>query len=132
MLTQPIADSIHGKVGALVNQPLSVVDAECVVLATSDPRVDENVAIGSVPWAVDIHHAGKIAGYVVLGREVPNYEEIAPLIRSIAELMLHQSLLLEQLPQQEERLDKFIYDLLAGNHESDDTIAAEARLFEID
>jgi carbohydrate diacid regulator len=132
MLTQPIADSIHAKVSALVNQPLSVVDAEGVVLATSDPQVDENVSVGKMSWAIDIHHASKIAGYVVLARETPNYEEIAPLIRSIAELMLHQSLLLEQLPHQEERLDKFIYDLLSDSHSGDDTMAAEARLFDID
>jgi len=132
MLTQPVADSIHSKVGTLVNQPLSVVDAEGVVLATSDPRVDENVAIREMPWAIEIRHAGTVAGYVVLAAEAPNFDEIAPLIRSIAELMLHQALLLEQLPQQEERLDKFIYDLLTSQHEDDITIAAEARLFDID
>lgn len=132
MVTQLVADQIHSKVGALVNQPLSVVDPQGVVLATSDPRVDENLEVGSYPWAIDIRHDDQVAGYVVLAHEVPNYDEIAPLIRSIAELMLHQSLLLEQLPQQEERLDKFMYDLLTSGGDDDATLAAEARLFDID
>jgi len=131
MVTQPIADHIHSKVSALVNQPLSVVDANGVVLATSDPRVDENLQVSSYPWAIDIRHGDNVAGYVVLAREVPNFEEIAPLIRSIAELMMHQSLLIEQLAQQEERLDKFIYDLVRGSTDKT-TAAAEARLFDID
>ncbi len=132
MVTQTLADQIHAKVGALVHQPLSVVNSEGVVLASDDPRVDENLQIADYPWAIDIHHDHAVVSYVVLAREVPNYDEIAPLIRSIAELMLHQALLIEQLPQQEERLDKFIYDLLTRNEIDEPTVAAEARLFDID
>jgi len=132
MVTQTIADQIHAKVGALVHQPLSVVDPEGVVLASNDPKIDENLEVTSYPWAIDINHHRAVVGYVVLAREVPNYHEIAPLIRSIAELMLHQSLLIEQLPQQEERLDKFIYDLLTRDEIDERAVAAEARLFEID
>jgi carbohydrate diacid regulator len=132
-LTQAIADGIHDKVGALVLQPLSIVDPEGVVLATNNPRVDENLVVEEVPWAIDLHYGHEVVGYVMLAREAPNFEEIAPLIRSIAELMMHQSLLLEQLPYQEERLDKFMYDLLASNQPLDEPqLAAEARLFDID
>jgi carbohydrate diacid regulator len=132
MLTQSIAEQIHGKVGALVNQSLSVVDADGVVLATSDPLIDENLEISDYPWAIPIQHQHKTVGQVVLSRQAPNHEEIAPLIRSIAELLLHQSLLIEQLPQQEGRLDKFIYDLLVGSREDDATLMSEARLYDID
>lgn len=132
MLNQHIAEKIQSKVGTLVNQPLSVVDTEGTVLSTSDPEVQESVGIEGYPRAIEIQHGGKPAGYVLLSRKMPNHEEIAPLIRSIAELLLHQTLLIEQLPRQEERLDKFIYDLLTGNGEDDRTLAAEARLFDID
>ena len=132
MLTQPIADTIHAKVGALVNQPLSVVDSDGIVLASNDPAIDENLQVENYPWAIDIKHQQNTAGFVVLARHVENLEEISPLIRSIAELMLHQSILIEQLPQQEERLDKFIYDLLVSTHVDEPTIAAEARLYDID
>ena len=131
MLSQPIAETIHAKVGALVNQPLSITDPNGIILASNDPKVEESLAVEDFPWAIPINHNNSTAAYVVLAREVANYSEIAPLIRSISELMMHQSLLLEQLPRQEERIDKFIYDVLNGKVD-DSTLTAEARLFEID
>lgn len=132
MLTQPIAEAIHAKVNALVHQPLSIIDQNGSVLASSDPTVEEVLDVGELSWAIELRHDQEIAGYIVLAQEAPNYSEIAPLIRSIAELMLHQSLLIEQLPQQEERLDKFVYDLLTSKSDDDSTIIAESRLFNID
>lgn len=132
MLTQAIADKIHTKVSTLVKQPLSITDPDGVVLVSSDPMLDESVDINSIPWAIEIHHANKTVGYVLLTKQVQNHGELAPLIRSISELIMHQSILIEQLPQQEERLDKFIYDLLTNPREDDRILEAEARLFDID
>ncbi len=132
MLTQEIAEKIQSKVAALVNQPLSVVESAGIVLSSNDPDVDEGLDIGAYPWAIEISYDAKPTGYVILAREMPNHEEIGPLIRSIAELILHQSLLINQLPRQEERLDKFVYDLLTGLRQDDRLMMAEARLFDID
>lgn len=132
LLTQDIAEKIQGKVSALVNQPLSIVDAAGSVLATNDTSVDDSLPIEDYPWAIDILYGGKPTGYVVLAREMPNHTEIAPLVRSIAELILHQSILIEKLPGQEERLDKFAYDLLCGQRDDERLMTAEARLFDID
>jgi carbohydrate diacid regulator len=132
MLSQAIADKIHTKVSGLVDQPLSVSDVNGTILASDDPRVDESAVLEDIPWAIEIHHSHKPVGFVLLAREMPNHGEIAPLIRSISELIMHQSILIEQLPQQEERLDKFVYDLLTGSREDDTMLGAEARLFDID
>lgn len=132
MLTQSIADKIHVKVGGLVDQPLSITDLHGAVLATNDPLVDESLELENMPWAIDITHTDTPVGYVVLSKQMANHEEIAPLIRSISELIMHQSLLIERLPQQEERQDKFMYDLLTGVVTDEALIAAEARLFSID
>lgn len=132
MLTQSIADKIHVKVGGLVDQPLSVTDLHGAILATNDPVVDESLELENMPWAIAVTHTDETVGYVVLSREMPNHAEIAPLIRSISELIMHQSLLIERLPQQEERHDKFMYDLLTGVARDQALITAEARLFNID
>lgn len=132
MLTQSIADKIHTKVAGLVDQPLSVTDANGTILATSDPRVDETADVEGVDSAIALLQEEQVVGYVVLSRQMPNHQEIAPLIQSISELILHQSLLIERLPHQEERLDKFIYDLVTGSLTDFATISAEARLFDID
>jgi carbohydrate diacid regulator len=131
MLTRQIAEKIQLKVASLVNQPLSVVDPNGAVLSSNNPNVDESIDLSEATWAIKFRYSGKIAGYVILAYELPNHQEISPLICSIAELVMHQSILIETIPHQEERLDKFIYDLL--NPEEDGTlIEAEARLFEID
>ncbi|HEX7259448.1 MAG TPA: hypothetical protein VF272_00780, partial [Candidatus Saccharimonadia bacterium] len=132
MLTQEIAEAIHAKVGTLVNQPLSLVDSGGQILVSNNPQGGSSLIIEDHPNAISISHNSQVAGYVVLAREVPNYEEIAPLIRSIAELMMHQALLIQQLPHQEERLDKFVYDLLTSNNVDQPTLMAEARLFNLD
>ncbi len=131
MLTRQIAEKIQLKVASLVNQPLSVVDPDGTVLSSNNPSVDESLHLSTAPWAIKFRYGGKVVGYVVLAAELPNHAEIAPLICSIAELVMHQSILIETIPHQEERLDKFIYDLL--NTANDPAlIEAEARLFEID
>jgi carbohydrate diacid regulator len=131
MVTQYIAEKIQAKVANLVNQPLSVIDPSGTVLSTNDPLVDQLIDLGLVPWAIEFKYGGTVAGYVVLGSEMPNHQEISPLIRSIAELLMHQSILIEQIPQQEERLDKFIYDLLNRPTGDERLTGAEARLFDI-
>jgi carbohydrate diacid regulator len=45
---------------------------------------------------------------------------------------MHQSIVLEQIPRQDERLDKFIYDLLNQPQPDWGLLAAEARLFDIE
>lgn len=132
MLNQHIAEKIQSKVGGLVNQPLSVVDPNGVVLGTNDPTIEESINLNTSPWAIQFSYGGKPAGYVILSTSMSNQEEIAPLIRSIAELVMHQSILIEQIPQQEERLDKFIYDLLHNSQDDESLQMAEARLFDID
>jgi carbohydrate diacid regulator len=132
MLTQAIADKIHAKVAGLVHQPLSITDTNGVVLTGNDPLADEIIAIEDSSWAIELQYDQHVVGYVVLASRMPNHDEIGPLIRSISELILHQSLLIERLPQQEERLDKFVYDLLTGRRQDDRMVQAEAKLFEVD
>ncbi len=131
MLTRQIAEKIQLKVAGLVNQPLSVVDPDGTVLSSNNANVDESINLSDVPWGTPFRYSGQIVGYVVLAYQLPNHAEIAPLICSIAELVMHQAILIETIPHQEERLDKFMYDLL---HLQSDyaLLEAEARLFEID
>ncbi len=132
MLSQQIADKICAKVSALVSQDLRLTDAEGHALSQTSALKPEAVDIEAVPWAIPFSYSGNVVGYIVLVAEMPNHEEIAPLIRSIAELVMHQSLVLEQIPRQDERLDKFIYDLLNQPQPDWSLLAAEARLFDIE
>jgi carbohydrate diacid regulator len=132
MLSQHIAEKIRAKVGSLLNRELSVVSPQGLVMASNDPAADEMFTLEETPWAVPFNYGGQVAGYIVVAHQLPNHEEIVPLVRSIAELVMHQSILIEQIPKQEERLDKFIYDLLNRPLGDEPLMAAEARLFDID
>ena len=132
MLSQQIANKICAKVSALVNQELRLTDAQGGALSQTSGLKPEQIDLASVGHAIAFSYGGNIVGYIVLEAEMPNHEEIAPLIRSIAELVMHQSLVLEQIPHQDERLDKFIYDLLNQPQPDWNLLAAEARLFDIE
>ena len=132
MLSQQIADKICAKVSALVNQNLRLTNANGQALSQTSALKPEDVTISTIPWAIPFSYGGSVVGYIVLDAEMPNHEEISPLIRSIAELVMHQSLVLEQIPHQDERLDKFIYDLLNQPEPEWSLLAAEARLFDIE
>lgn len=132
MLAQHIAEKIRAKVKGLVNRDLAVVDADGKILAGSHLHGKDSVDLDTTSWAISFNYAGRTTGYIVLDTEMPNHEEITPLVRSIAELVMHQSILIEQIPKQEERLDKFIYDILNRPLDNEPLMSAEARLFDID
>jgi carbohydrate diacid regulator len=132
MLSQQIADKIRAKVSALVSQELRVLDTTGQTLSATPALSDDPIDLTKTPWAIPFSYGGNVVGYIVLASEMPNHGEIAPLIRSIAELVMHQSLVLEQIPRQDERLDKFIYDLLNQPQPDWPLLAAEARLFDIE
>jgi carbohydrate diacid regulator len=133
MLSQQIADKIRSRVSALVSQELRVTDDSGHTLsATPSLPSGESLNIARTPWAIPFSYGGNVIGHIILVAEMPNHAEIAPLIRAIAELVMHQSLVLEQIPRQDERLDKFIYDLLNQPQPEWSLLAAEARLFDIE
>jgi carbohydrate diacid regulator len=132
VLSQHIAEKIRAKVASLVNRDLSVVNAVGKVLAGDPPGGQDVVNLDQHPSAIPFHYGGNQVGSIVLGQEITNQSEIAPLVRSIAELVMHQSILIEQIPKEDERLDKFIYDLLHRPMADEPLLAAESRLFDID
>jgi carbohydrate diacid regulator len=132
MLSQQIADKIRAKVSGLVSQDLRVTDSQGQTLSHTSALKAETIDLELIEWAIPFAYGGNTVGYIVLASQMPNHEEISPLIRSIAELVMHQSIVLEQIPRQDERLDKFIYDLLNQPQPEWSLISAEARLFDIE
>lgn len=131
MLSQQIAEKIRTKVAGLVSQELCMTDASGVIIADG-PNTGQKLDLKAFPWAIPFSYGGKTVGTIVLKQKMDNHDEISPLIRSIAELVMHQSLVLEQIPREDERIDKFIYDLLNQPQPDFTLLTVEARLFDID
>jgi carbohydrate diacid regulator len=132
VLSQQIADKIRSKVATLVNRELRVTDSSGKTLAATPSLTMITIDLNQTKWAIPISYGGGIVGFIIMELELPNHNESAPLIRSIAELVMHQALVLEQIPRQDERLDKFIYDLLNLPQPDWSLLSAEARLFDVD
>lgn len=132
MLNRQIADNIHQKVSSLVGQPLSIVGIDGIVLSPAPSASPNPIPEHQLDNAIKFEYSGKLAGYVLPEQPLPNLPQVAPLIQSIAELILQQSVMLDQIPLKEERVDKFLYDLLHQNQLGDETAQSEAKLFGID
>jgi carbohydrate diacid regulator len=132
MLTQQIAEKIRTKVSSLISQELWVVDLAGQSLSHTTHLAPASVDLSTTDWAIAFSYGGNVVGYIVLEKQLSGHTDIAPLIKSIAELIMHQSLVLEQIPHQDERLDKFVYDLLNEPDPDWKLLSAEARLFDIE
>ncbi len=132
MLSQQIADKIRSKVATLVNRELRVTDPDGKTLSATPSLAAANIDLSKTPWAIPISYGGSTVGFIVMETQLPNQDESAPLIKSIAELVMHQTIVLEQIPRQDERVDKFIYDLLNQPQPDWPLLSAEARLFNVD
>ncbi len=132
MMNSQIAAKIALKVASLVSFPISVLDSDGNILASEQSTLQGKLNVGELKWAVPFNYQGEVVGYVSLNQELPNHESIAPLIKSIAELVMHQSILIDQIPKQEERLDKYVYDLLHHTPESLPTLVSQAQAFNLE
>ena len=132
MLDQLVATQIQAKVGPLIDQRLSIPDPTGRVITSDLPLPPEIINLADTPWAVAFSHSGQTAGWVVAELPLVSQVEIAPLIRQIAELVMEQTLVLEQVPQDEELFDQFIYDLFYQVHPDQQEVQTRARLFRLD
>ncbi len=132
VLNLQIAEKIQHKVAGLVGQPISVVDPSGTVLATNQIGVEEVLVVTQQPTSISFNYAGQPAGFIVTSPALGSAEELEPLIRSIAELILHQQLLIDQMPRVEERTDKFIYDLLQDDTLDPTSVSTEAAIHDLD
>lgn len=124
MLDQDLAEQIHSKIARLVPQPIWIVDA------AGEPVIGDPTSSPSTT-RISLTYDGSQIGQVVIDRPADDSQELIPLVRSIVELMIHQSMLMRQLPPQEERLDKLIYDALSGSVQDRATIVTEGKLFNV-
>jgi len=132
VLDQSVASEILAKVGPLVKQRLSITNPTGVTLASELPLPPTAINLADIPWAVTFSHNGQVAGWVVAEQPLAAQAEIAPLIRQIAELVMNQAIVLEQVPQDEELFDQFIYDLLYQLRPDAQELETRARLFHLD
>jgi carbohydrate diacid regulator len=143
ILSQLVAQRIIDRVSAGLSLPLSVTDTTARVLASTEPhfismRLPSAAALlaGAAPGASDagklLAHADRTVGVIVLhGAEAES--QVLQVARTLAELIIHQLVVLDQLPHRRWARDKFLDDLLHGRlTDSADVILHQAMILDLD
>lgn len=150
MFGQPMALRIVERISANVQKPIFVTDASGNIIASSNgmsPSIVREIAMramrdeaiaqetngaGSIV-GVPLVHGGQIAGAIVLDEVTPHNHEIVSMARTLAELIIHQMRIVEQLPHQKWEREKFLFDLLQGRlRDMPDVTLQEATLLHFD
>jgi carbohydrate diacid regulator len=145
-----MARRIVERVASGMNKQVCVADPAGAILASSDGRlVGAQLSPGAPACAggaiveYDDHqlvgiglpliYADAVVGMIVLNDPSPEGRELGRVAKTLAELIIHQMNVIEQLPHQKWIRDKFVYDLLHERyHGSAETMLAEAELLGID
>jgi carbohydrate diacid regulator len=149
-LKQAIAQRIVERLAAGLGKPVSVTDIAGSVLSSSDEQLTGRhiacaaraIAEGrlchddgdqSALVCLPLTYVDATVGAVVLHDVDPDDESIGRVTQSLAELIIHQMTVVEQLPSQRWIHDRFIYDLLHERpHGSWGVMLQEAELLSID
>jgi len=149
-LTSATAQRIFDRVATGLNKQVSIVDGSGRVLASTDAalvgrhlRVAERaIALGeaveigedrSAAIGLPLVYADAVVGAIVLDDVSQQGQEIGRVAKTLAELIIHQMTVIEQLPQQKWARDKFVHDLLHGRLDGPpEATLQEARIFGID
>lgn len=152
-LSRDIAQRVVNRIAAGLARPISVTDATGRVLANTGHatigahlssaartigtgnlcrEVGDNDTILCLPITYGETTIGAVALHQIAGDE-HDFHDIARISQTLAELIIHQAMVIEQLPQQRWIHNRFIYDLLHGMlHRSPEAMLEEAALLGID
>lgn len=149
-LGQQIALRIVERISASVQKPIFVTDVAGTIIASSNgqsPSIVRKIAIQAIGdeaiaqetngtgnlVGLPLVHGGRIAGAIVLDEVLAHNDEIVSMARTLAELIIHQMRVVDQLPHQAWAREKFLFDLLQGRlSETPDVTLQEAALLHFD
>jgi carbohydrate diacid regulator len=150
LLSGDIAQRIVDRVANGLEKQVSVADVSGRVLASSDPAfvgmrhgvaaqaltADELIEVAEaqlVSIGLPLKYADAVVGAIVFSDTQRQSREIVRVAKTLAELIIHQMTVIEQLPQQKWARAKFIHDLLWGRFEGPaESMLQEAAVFRID
>jgi carbohydrate diacid regulator len=149
-LSYEVAQRIVGRLSSSLHHGISVTDAGAHVVASTDPSlvgtydllaaramatgklIEDGVAeVGSI--SLSLVYADEVVGAVILNDRSQYAKELVSVAKTLAELLIHQTNVIEQLPQEKWARDKFIADLLCGRlSDRPDIALQEAAILQID
>jgi carbohydrate diacid regulator len=131
-----VAESVTHRTAELLSAPVSVVDEQGIVVASTEPAavglphaIGPGAAIGILRLPIRLNgHTGE-----VLVAEPAGGESVSPrLAQALVDLVVGQAAVLERLPDRQELRGKFIHDLLCGSIGDESDVLREAQVLGMD
>lgn len=87
-------------------------------------------------WVIPLRHQEKLFGTLVIRNKPAPDDDVIPLAKSIAELLIYQMLVMDKVARENRVLDKFFYDLLENRQPKEkllrDSLFFNSQFFRID
>jgi carbohydrate diacid regulator len=154
-LTYSIAQIIVNQTTDLLGCNVSVADQSGLVLASGDQRQvgrfcppvvhvvatseplevhigDEGESGIGEAMVLPLPYEGEQIGAIIVHDQLERCRATARVVQALAELLAHQTTVIEQLPQQKELKDKFIHDLLHHPIDDEATVLRLADILQMD
>jgi len=123
---------------------ISIMDASGQILASTDTHLigqqhvlaSDGLSAAEAPGvsvSLPLVYADTVVGAIALNDATPQGYEIARVAKTLAELIIHQTTVIDQLTQQKWVRNKFVYDLLHGHlHGAPESMEQEAAMLGLD
>jgi carbohydrate diacid regulator len=132
MLNSSISTLVTEKLGALVAKKIVLIDKSGHYLSSTYSCSKSKVYdVKKDVRCVPVFYGGGIAGYAYIDEPESEIRENTNLIKPLAELLLHQAMISENMISKDQRQDKLIYDLLNSEDIDPELYNAEAGIFSL-
>lgn len=146
------SSAIIDKLKSVLDQDVAVTDLTGTVVADSEiknfgkhlpttaialknnktvPLPKGELEAESAAWATPLIYDNQVVGCLILKDNGRITEEQINLARSLAELLIHQVMVLRMLPTTSQVLDKFFYDLFEGQGQDKTKLLEQSRFLDI-
>lgn len=129
MLDSTIATEIISKLAPLTSK-IRIIDVSGEVLAQSSLKLGEKAC--SSKKTVSLNYKGEKLGLIEIYGKTKEIGKNILFAKEISESIIHQKFLLEKIENEEERKDKFVYDLLNNPTVDEDYYTEKAKVLGIE
>ena len=134
MLTNTLSSELVKRVSGITKNPIAILDLAGDVLAKSGnfKYSFSHIDVKHSKKAISLTVEGEKVGYVFIDASARVVSDEGDILKSMAELILHQNRILENITTEDRQINKFVYDLLHREDYDEGEAIAEARVYGFD
>jgi carbohydrate diacid regulator len=134
MLTNTLSSELVKRVSGITKNPIAVLDLAGDVLAKSEnfKYSSSHIDVKHSKKAITLSIEGEKVGYIFMDAAPHVISDEGDILKSMAELILHQKRILENITTEDRKINKFVYDLLHREDYDESEAIAEARVYGFD